>query len=80
MKCFQCVAWDENDPEERTGLCRRRAPLPFDDSTLSDDPCEPLAWWPLTGREEWCCEFIPRTTMSFTKDERDVFNAVGRKP
>lgn len=71
MKCRDCQFWEVAD-----GCCHKKAPIAVIETILKDEVClnnagitvgvEPLpqqsvrASWPLTGREEFCGEFVQR--------------------
>ena len=62
--CGECLAWQNMEDlfGEGAGFCRRHAPqVSLDPGTFRDlkendvNSCVP-AWWPITDREDWCCD------------------------
>lgn len=57
-RCETCAAWDPGTPEEESevGHCRRMSPR-----IGLDDGAFPAAVWPMTGDDDWCLEWLPKT-------------------
>jgi hypothetical protein len=52
--CAACRYWQAMYPQSETGWCCRHAPRP----QMAVPPgSEPLVWWPVTEKINWCGEF-----------------------
>jgi hypothetical protein len=62
VKCSDCRFWAEqaNGASADTGECRQRSPQ----ITAWDEPdtasAFPIAYWPVTSKDEWCGEVVTK--------------------
>ena len=54
--CDTCRWWDQADPEEPSGYCRRHAPRPSMRAAAND------ILWPLVDASDFCGEHQPKDT------------------
>jgi hypothetical protein len=61
LTCQDCRFWEEHEPEDWIGICRRHAPTALTRITTDDGklPLEVEARWPMTTNEDWCGDFSP---------------------